>query len=334
MARTYPAPAGGTRPVADPPRPAPPGGPPRPGGGVRPRPGRPGPRERPSGPGRVEIVRVGSRTRRVGRRPRPGRPFHAWIRTPGGERGRPGARGPRGWPHPFRTDPHRPAHRARHPCSRRTPGRASRGGHHRFGRPRAWAPWPVGPSWRRRWWRRRSGPGPGWEGSDDPVAEAAVVAGVPAAVPGEPVAGAGVDPGRDPAGPGAAVAAEAGGGQRHRGAGRWPGSTNWGRAGGGGRGGGDRAGRVAARVAGADGPPGDRRLLEARLDHPLPHLVFEYVEGPTLDDAAADEGRSTRSTCCRSACSWPPPWATCTATAWPTWTSSPATWCCATAGRC
>jgi eukaryotic-like serine/threonine-protein kinase len=45
-----------------------------------------------------------------------------------------------------------------------------------------------------------------------------------------------------------------------------------------------------ARVAGSTAHPGIRRLLEGRLDRPLPHLVFEYVEGPTLDDALADEG--------------------------------------------
>jgi serine/threonine protein kinase len=45
-----------------------------------------------------------------------------------------------------------------------------------------------------------------------------------------------------------------------------------------------------ARVAGPTAHPGIRRLLESRLDQPLPHLVFEYVEGPTLDDALADEG--------------------------------------------
>jgi eukaryotic-like serine/threonine-protein kinase len=37
--------------------------------------------------------------------------------------------------------------------------------------------------------------------------------------------------------------------------------------------------------------PGIRRLLDARLDEPLPLLVFEYVEGPTLDDALATDGR-------------------------------------------
>jgi eukaryotic-like serine/threonine-protein kinase len=45
-----------------------------------------------------------------------------------------------------------------------------------------------------------------------------------------------------------------------------------------------------AQVAGATAHPGIRRLLSSRLDRPLPHLVFEYVEGPTLDDALADDG--------------------------------------------
>jgi serine/threonine protein kinase len=45
-----------------------------------------------------------------------------------------------------------------------------------------------------------------------------------------------------------------------------------------------------AQVAGPTAHPAIRRLLESRLDQPLPHLVFEYVEGPTLDDALADEG--------------------------------------------
>lgn len=45
-----------------------------------------------------------------------------------------------------------------------------------------------------------------------------------------------------------------------------------------------------AAVAGSTAHPGIRRLLEARLDSPVPHLVFEYVEGPTLDDALADDG--------------------------------------------
>ncbi|HEV2896104.1 MAG TPA: serine/threonine-protein kinase [Actinomycetota bacterium] len=43
---------------------------------------------------------------------------------------------------------------------------------------------------------------------------------------------------------------------------------------------------VAARTA----HPGIRRLLESRLDQPLPQLVFEYVEGPTLDDALDEDG--------------------------------------------
>jgi eukaryotic-like serine/threonine-protein kinase len=45
-----------------------------------------------------------------------------------------------------------------------------------------------------------------------------------------------------------------------------------------------------AQVAEAMAHPGIRRLLEARLDRPVPHLVFEYVEGPTLDDAVAADG--------------------------------------------
>ena len=45
-----------------------------------------------------------------------------------------------------------------------------------------------------------------------------------------------------------------------------------------------------AEVAAAVAHPGIRRLLDDRLDRPLPHLVFEYVEGPTLDDALADDG--------------------------------------------
>jgi eukaryotic-like serine/threonine-protein kinase len=52
-----------------------------------------------------------------------------------------------------------------------------------------------------------------------------------------------------------------------------------------------------AQVAGPVAHPGIRRLLESRLDQPLPQLVFEYVEGPTLDDALADDGPSTRWTC-------------------------------------
>ena len=45
-----------------------------------------------------------------------------------------------------------------------------------------------------------------------------------------------------------------------------------------------------AEAAAAVAHPGIRRLLDDRLDRPLPHLVFEYVEGPTLADALADEG--------------------------------------------
>jgi serine/threonine protein kinase len=45
-----------------------------------------------------------------------------------------------------------------------------------------------------------------------------------------------------------------------------------------------------AQVAAATAHPGIRRLLDDRLDQPRPHLVFEYVEGPTLDDALAGDG--------------------------------------------
>jgi RNA polymerase sigma factor (sigma-70 family) len=44
---------------------------------------------------------------------------------------------------------------------------------------------------------------------------------------------------------------------------------------------------VAARLA----HPALRRLLDARLDHHPPYLVFEYVEGPTLDTVLSEEGR-------------------------------------------
>jgi serine/threonine protein kinase len=47
---------------------------------------------------------------------------------------------------------------------------------------------------------------------------------------------------------------------------------------------------LEAQVAGSVAHPGIRRLLDSRLDQPLPHLVFEYVEGPTLDDALAEDG--------------------------------------------
>ena len=45
-----------------------------------------------------------------------------------------------------------------------------------------------------------------------------------------------------------------------------------------------------AEVAAAVAHPAIRRLLDDRLDRPLPHLIFEYVEGPALDDALADDG--------------------------------------------
>jgi eukaryotic-like serine/threonine-protein kinase len=45
-----------------------------------------------------------------------------------------------------------------------------------------------------------------------------------------------------------------------------------------------------AQVASSTAHPGIRRLLESRLDQSLPCLAFEYVEGPTLDDALADDG--------------------------------------------
>jgi eukaryotic-like serine/threonine-protein kinase len=45
-----------------------------------------------------------------------------------------------------------------------------------------------------------------------------------------------------------------------------------------------------AQVAGSVAHPGIRRLLESRLDQPLPFVMFEYVEGPTLDDALASDG--------------------------------------------
>ena len=47
---------------------------------------------------------------------------------------------------------------------------------------------------------------------------------------------------------------------------------------------------LEAEVAAAVAHPGIRRLLDGRLDRPLPHLVFDYVEGPTLDDALAGGG--------------------------------------------
>jgi serine/threonine protein kinase len=44
--------------------------------------------------------------------------------------------------------------------------------------------------------------------------------------------------------------------------------------------------RAAARVA----HPGVRRLLDARLDAAPPHLVFEYLEGPTLAHVLDEDG--------------------------------------------
>jgi len=53
-----------------------------------------------------------------------------------------------------------------------------------------------------------------------------------------------------------------------------------------------------AQVAGPVAHPGIRRLLEARLDQPLPHLVFEYVEARPSTTPWPTTGRSTRWTCC------------------------------------
>jgi serine/threonine protein kinase len=59
-----------------------------------------------------------------------------------------------------------------------------------------------------------------------------------------------------------------------------------------GRGTGRAAAALAAEaeVAGGITHPGVRRLLDTRLDGPLPYLLFEYVEGPTLDDALTADG--------------------------------------------
>ena len=89
-----------------------------------------------------------------------------------------------------------------------------------------------------------------------------------------------------------------------------------------------------AQVAGSVAHPGIRRLLESRLDQPLPLLVFEYVEGPTLDDALAIDGPFHPVDVLLVGMQLAAASATCTTEAWPTWTSSRATWCCATAGRC
>jgi len=47
--------------------------------------------------------------------------------------------------------------------------------------------------------------------------------------------------------------------------------------------------REAARV-GSLAHPGIQRLLEARLESRVPHLVFEYLEGPTLADLLDERG--------------------------------------------
>lgn len=55
----------------------------------------------------------------------------------------------------------------------------------------------------------------------------------------------------------------------------------------------DRSRRALAREADAIRPlahPSIQRLLEARLEEPVPHLVFEYVEGPTLASLLDDRG--------------------------------------------
>jgi serine/threonine protein kinase len=51
--------------------------------------------------------------------------------------------------------------------------------------------------------------------------------------------------------------------------------------------------QALAREAAAVAPlahPSTQRLLEARLDDPVPHLVFEYIEGPTLTCLLDDTG--------------------------------------------
>jgi serine/threonine protein kinase len=45
-----------------------------------------------------------------------------------------------------------------------------------------------------------------------------------------------------------------------------------------------------ARMVGGLAHPGVQRLYAAELDTDRPHLVFEYVEGPTLAGSIADEG--------------------------------------------
>src|SRR5215216_6537069 len=95
-------------------------------------------------------------------------------------------------------------------------------------------------SWR-RWWLPGSGPELGWAGSDDVAdqiaarrrahaggpsgnpASQAVPARVAQALPVDALPGLGADPGGDPSRPRAALAVEAGGGQRDRGGGPWVG---------------------------------------------------------------------------------------------------------------
>jgi serine/threonine protein kinase len=45
-----------------------------------------------------------------------------------------------------------------------------------------------------------------------------------------------------------------------------------------------------ARIAGALAHPAIQRLLDARLDDDIPHLIFEYVEGPSLSTSLAEDG--------------------------------------------
>jgi eukaryotic-like serine/threonine-protein kinase len=55
----------------------------------------------------------------------------------------------------------------------------------------------------------------------------------------------------------------------------------------------ERSRRALAREANAVLPlahPSIQRLLEARLEDPVPHLVFEYIEGPTLARLLDDRG--------------------------------------------
>lgn len=45
-----------------------------------------------------------------------------------------------------------------------------------------------------------------------------------------------------------------------------------------------------ATVAGGLSHPSVQRLYQARIDHPRPHLVMEYIEGPTLADIISADG--------------------------------------------